>query len=333
MDFRTRILIPKSDISIDHSTKAMLFGSCFSENIGQKLLRYKFQVEVNPFGILYNPLSVSTSIIRLLSAKSFSEAELVFNNGMYHSFMHHGVFSAVDKHACLQNISERFERAAAFIRKTDLYLLTFGTAYAYKLKESGRIVGNCHKFPADKFHRFRLSVEEIVEEWGGVIGVLATINPQAKLLFTVSPIRHWKDGAHENQISKSILHLAVDALQNRFPDIVYYFPAYEVMIDELRDYRFYDEDMMHPSSSAVEYIWSRFSETFFTDETHHVNEEWVPIRKALDHRPLHPETDAYRTFLEQTAQKMDAFAHKHPDISCEEERLLLSSLWKDSDRS
>lgn len=324
MDFRTRIIIPESDISINHSSRVMLFGSCFSENIGLKLLRHKFRVDVNPFGILYNPFSVSRSIKRLLSAEPFTEDELVFNNELFHSLMHHGHFSATDKHTCLHNISQRFDKAAPFIQQTNLYLITFGSAYAYQWKENGAIAGNCHKFPAERFHRLRFSVEEIVEEWGEVITLLTTINPDTRLLFTVSPVRHWKDGAHENQISKSILHLAIDALQKRFRESVSYFPAYEVMMDELRDYRFYDEDMLHPSSLAKDYIWNLFSETYFSDETRKVNDEWAEIRRALDHRPLHPETEAYRLFSERTAQKLEDFAVRHPEISCEEERRILS---------
>lgn len=324
MDFRTHIVIPESDISINHSTSMMLFGSCFSEHIGSKLLQHKFKVDVNPFGILYNPFSVSRAIRRLLSAESFSAADLVFNNELYHSPMHHGHFSATDKEVCLQNISSRFDQAVSFIGQTDLFLITFGSAYAYQWRESGEIAGNCHKFPADRFRRLRLSVEEIVEEWVEVITLLTVINPTAKLLFTVSPVRHWKDGAHENQISKSILHLAIDALQERFRERISYFPAYEVMMDELRDYRFYNEDMIHPSPLAVDYIWNCFSETYFSAATQRVNDEWAQIRRALDHRPLHPGTESYRLFTEGTAQKLDAFARRYPEISCEEERRLLS---------
>lgn len=323
IDFSTRIDIPATDISIDHTTGVMLFGSCFSENIGLKLMRYKFQVDVNPFGILYNPFSISSAIRRILSANSFSPSELIYHHELYHSLMHHGHFSAVDQQNCLHNISHRFENAVATIQQTDLFLVTFGSAYVYQLKESGEIVGNCHKLPADRFDRFRLSVEQIVEEWSEVISLLATLNPAAKLLFTVSPVRHWKEGAHENQLSKATLHLAIDALQKQYGRHVGYFPAYEVMMDELRDYRFYEEDMVHPSSLAIDHIWDFFSETYFSEETRRINKEWTPIMRALDHRPLHPETDAYRHFLAGTAQMLETFAVRHPEISCEEEKEIL----------
>lgn len=314
MDFRTIIDIPVSDIRIDHSTRMMLFGSCFSENIGRKLQQYKFKVDLNPFGILYNPFSVSAAIRRLLSAESFSESNLVFNNGLYHSLMHHGHFSAPNKDICLRNILKRFEDAVTGTRQTDLFLITFGSAYAYRWNESNEIVGNCHKFPARLFHRFRLSVEDITGEWQTLIARLTDIYPDVKLLFTVSPVRHWKEGAHENQVSKSILHLAIDNLQQLFPENVRYFPAYEVMIDELRDYRFYDEDMMHPSAFAIDYIWQLFSNTFFSADTRKINEEWEQIRRALEHRPRYPGTEAYDVFVRDTRRKLEEFQRKYPDI-------------------
>lgn len=323
MDFRTRIQITEPDIFIKHSTELMLFGSCFSENIGIKLLQNKFKADVNPFGILYNPFSVSNSIKRLISGEHFSERDLVCYNGMYHSFMHHGHFSDTDKQVCLEKIMERFERAASIIRNAGLFLITFGTAYIYKWKDNGMLVSNCHKFPACRFHRSRLQVEEIVEEWNEVITQILSINPDSKFIFTVSPVRHLKDGAHENQVSKSILHLAVDSLRNGFAGSVYYFPAYEVMIDELRDYRFYEDDMIHPSPFAIDYIWHLFAEAFFSCETREVNREWEQIRKAIFHRPLHPTARSYKMFLEQTLQKLELFSDRHPEIECEEERALL----------
>lgn len=318
MDFRTIINIPVSDIQINHSSQMMLLGSCFSENIGRKLQQSKFRVDVNPFGILYNPFSISTAMQRLLSAKPFLEADLIFNNGLYHSLMHHGQFSAPDKEVCLRNISERFESAVLQIKRTNLFLITFGSAYVYQWKESGEIAGNCHKLPSRLFHRFRLSVEEITGEWKKLISMLTAMHPDIKLLFTVSPVRHWKEGAHENQISKSILHLAIDNLVQLFPENVRYFPAYEVMIDELRDYRFYDEDMIHPSSFAIDYIWQLFSNTFFSSETIGINKEWEQIRRAMEHRPLYPGTKEHEAFVKDTLRKLEAFSRRYPEISCDD---------------
>ncbi|MDR0333221.1 MAG: GSCFA domain-containing protein [Dysgonamonadaceae bacterium] len=315
MDFRTRVHIPKSDISVCHFTQMMLFGSCFSENIGDKLLDYRFRANVNPFGVLYNPLSISQAIkLLLLGKQPVFGNDLIFHNEMYHSLMHHGDFSKTDKNHCLENISEQFSKSSDFIAKTDIFLITFGTAYVYRWKETGEVVGNCHKIPPDKFVRFRLTIDEIVEQWSDIISLIKSKNDKAKFLFTVSPIRHWKDGAHENQVSKSILHLAIDSLQSRFAD-VHYFPAYEILLDELRDYRFFAEDMMHPSSVAISYIWERFSETYFSDKTIEINQEWSHIYRAIHHKPINPETEAHKNFLEQTKLKMEEFYKRYPLIS------------------
>lgn len=331
MDFRTHVHIPEANYRIDHSTKMMLFGSCFSENIGSKLKNNKFNVDVNPFGILYNPLSVSNSIRRLLIRKDFTETDILYNNEMYHSFMHHGSFSDTDKNNCLKNINDRYNKAVEMIEEVDLFLITFGTAYVYKLKQTGNIgiseiVSNCHKYPADKFDRTRLTVDEIVEEWADLIKQLKAVNKNVKFLFTVSPIRHWKDGAHENQISKSILHLAIDQLVRIFVEDLLYFPAYEIVIDELRDYRFYEDDMMHPSAFAVDYIWQNFSKTFFSNATLKINKEWAQIRKSIDHKPLFPNTNSYRKFLEQIFLNLREFSSRNPHISCENEIQKITSL-------
>lgn len=324
MDFRTCITKPQTDISITHADRVLLFGSCFSEHMGGKLQQHKFQVDLNPFGILYNPFSVSHAIRRLFTKRSFTEDELVSHHALYHSLMHHGAFSAGDPQRALRLINDRFHRAAAAITETDILLVTFGTSFLYRWRESGEIVANCHQFPANRFDRYRLTVEEIVEEWSELIAMLTEANRAIRMIFTVSPVRHWRDGAHENQRSKSILHLAIDALEKRFSEHLHYFPAYEVMMDDLRDYRFYDDDMLHPSTQAIDYIWNLFSETYFSAETRRVIDEWEPIRKALNHRPLHTDREAYHSFLAATAQKLEMFAGKHPEISCVEERGLLS---------
>ena len=326
MDFRTHVQIDKSDVRIDHTTKMMLFGSCFSENIGKTLKKSKFKVDPNPFGILYNPISVSNSIKRLIENKKFNELELVYNNEMYHSFMHHGSFSHVNEQHCLKRINERYNSASNFLKETDILLITFGTAYAYKFHDKQQIVTNCHKFSANNFVRFRLTIDEIVDEWSNLIEVLLQQNPEMRLIFTVSPVRHFRDGAHDNQISKSTLNIAIEYVKNIFINKVEYFPAYEIMIDELRDYRFYTEDMIHPSSIAQDYIWQCFSEMFFSEDTKMINNEWATIKKSIDHRPINTETQAYRKFLLSTIKNIEKFAKKYPHISCTEEIRQFASL-------
>ena len=320
MEFRTRIDITEGEVMINHNTAMMMLGSCFSEEIGRKLLEHKFRVDINPFGILYNPFSVSEALARMISGNPFSEGDLFLYNGMYHSPMHHGAFSSPRLDESLQLINKRFEKAVALLPLTDLLMVTFGTAWTYRRKDDDRIVANCHKLPANQFERSRLTLEEIVREWELLIKRLLKLNPRMKLLFTVSPVRHMKDGAHENQLSKAILLLAIEQLQTQFPGQIFYFPAYELMIDELRDYRFYGDDMLHPSSLAVNYIWEEFSRFCFSHDTDEVNREWSVIRQALEHRPLHPDSEAFSRFRQQTREKLEAFARRHPSISCEEER-------------
>lgn len=323
MEFRTPIQIPRSDVSIDHATRILSMGSCFSERIGRMLSDAKFRIDMNPFGILYNPLSISCALQRLISATPFSESDLVFHHGMYHSMMHHGRFSSADPTVCLSRIAERFESAARRLPQTDFLLVTLGTAFVYRWNLTGAIVGNCHQFPADQFHRFRLSVQVIVEEWSRSIEMLRQRHPDVKLIFTISPIRYLKEGAVENQRSKSTLHLSIDALQCLFPEHTDYFPAYEIVMDELRDYRFYNDGMLHPSSAAVDYIWQRFSETYFSDDTKEAVAAWMPIRKALSHRPLHPDAASYRIFLENTLQRLSAFQERYPQICCDGEKQIV----------
>ena len=319
MKCRTHIDIPVNDLLINHKTEILLFGSCFSENIGQKMIMSKFKVDVNPFGILYNPSSVAASVSRLIMDKPFNSDELAFRDGLWHSFMHHGSFSDVDKESCLERINTRYKGAAEKINRADLLLITFGTAYVYRLQSNEQLVSNCHKFPDCLFSRSRLFVEEIVSEWTNIIEQLLSINPSIKIVLTVSPIRHMKDGAHNNQLSKAILHLAIDELVNRFGNIVFYFPSYEIVMDELRDYRFYTADMNHLTDVAIDYIWERFSKTFFDEKTEQIIRSWNEIARALQHRPIYISSDQFNQFQIQTLNKIEQFRKLYPFINCDQE--------------
>lgn len=321
--FRTNIEISKAKFQINHNQTMMLMGSCFAENIGYKLLDSKFGVCVNPFGILYNPLSISKALYRLINNEVFTENELVYYNNVYQSFMHQGKFSNPDKDKCLSAISESFAEAVEHLKKTDVLLITFGTAHVFRLKTTNEIVGNCHKFPANYFEREILSVENIVSEWSELIKALLSINPDLKFVFTVSPNRYLKYGAHQSQISKATLLLAIELLQEKNSENINYFPAYEIVLDELRDYRFYARDMIHPSEVAVDYIWQRFSETFFSEETEKIINDWNPIRKSIEHRPLSNDKENYENFLQQTLQKIEQMADKYPQISFDRDKILL----------
>lgn len=328
MNLQTPVLLQKASFDITHRSPMLLFGSCFSENIGSKLMENKFSVAVNPFGVLYNPFSISNAINRLLDGQEFSDKDFICYNNSYHSFMHHGSFSNFTLEYALCKANKEFGLATTQLNAADFLLITFGTAYVFRWKETGEIVGNCHKIPAKQFARERLTVEEITLEWSNLIKRALASNIKLKILFTVSPIRHFKDGAHENQLSKSILHLSIDSLMQQFPSNAFYFPAYEIMMDQLRDYRFYTDDMLHPSQLAQDYIWKRFAEAYFSEETQSIITEWQRIQQSLAHRPFKTDSDAYKKFLLRTIDAIEVFQEKYTFICCLHEKQQVKELLK-----
>lgn len=311
MKLQTIIDIPKTKTGLKYSDKIMFLGSCFAENIGNKLHKNRFRVDLNPFGILYNPLSIASTINDLLANREFSSQDLFFHQGQFHSFSHHSKFSGVDKDICIDEINQRVKNSSHWLNETDYLFVTFGSAFVYYKRHTNSVVSNCHKLPDKEFIRKRVSVDEIVNLWQDVINALTSKRPNLKIVFTVSPIRHWKDGAHENQLSKATLHLAIDELVKNNSGCSY-FDAYEIMMDELRDYRFYNEDMIHPSNQAIDYIWEKFVASQLADDTVVALTEWTKLNLALQHRPLHPHSGTYRHFLEQNLQKLEEFTKKYP---------------------
>jgi len=300
--FQTKIEIPPTPLSITYTDAVMTLGSCFAENIGRKMEEICFDTEVNPFGVLYNPVSIINSIELLLDNKQFTPDDIFESRSLWHSFSHSSLFSAVSVEGCLDKINSRMTLASNFIRKANVLLITFGTAWIFEERKSGRVVSNCHKLPAAEFVRRRLSVEEIVTNYSHLVDTLSVKLPNLQLIFSVSPIRHWKDGAHENNLSKSTLLLAINELQKRF-DQVHYFPAYEIQLDELRDYRFFASDMLHPSEVAVDYIWQRFSETYFDTATQGIKKEVEQLVSDLSHRPLQPDSEEFRKFRQSVEKR------------------------------
>ena len=309
--FQTKVDIPHTGLNISYENKIMTLGSCFAENIGLKMKNVFFDAEINPFGVLYNPVSIYSSIQLLLDNKQFTDNDLFENKGLWQSFSHSSMFAASSAEQCLENINTRLSTAATFLQSTGFLVITFGTAWVYENKEGGRVVSNCHKLPARMFHRRRLTVQEIVTDYSELIIKLQTLYPTIQLIFSVSPIRHWKDGAHENNISKSTLHLAIEELELKF-DNTHYFPAYEIQMDELRDYRFYASDMLHPSDVAVDYIWERFSETYFDEETKRMKKEFEQLQSDLSHRPMFPGSDEYRKFQLHINKRELELKQKYP---------------------
>ena len=313
MIFKTEIQIPPFDFKISHQDRIMTTGSCFAESMAEKMQSAGFCTYSNPFGIMYNPASILKNIHAIIDAKKYTVSDLFEHQGLYHSFDHHGKFSDSSCENCVDKINKEVTNAKDYLKTASLLIITFGTAFVYTLKKTGAVVSNCHKLPEKNFNRKRLRVNEIVDDWRNLINLLQQYNPELKILFTVSPIRHWKDGAHENQLSKSTLLLAIDELLKQFSHC-YYFPSYEIMMDELRDYRFYAADMLHPSDLAIDYIWEKFSLAFFEKKTLDLIDEWTKIRQALDHKPFDPDSEQYKNFLAQTQMKLNEFLNKRTGI-------------------
>ncbi|HOG36022.1 MAG TPA: GSCFA domain-containing protein [Paludibacteraceae bacterium] len=311
MDFRT--VIPISPLKImDYEQHFLLLGSCFAETIGRKLLEYRFTGDVNPFGVLYNPFSIADVLERLSENRPFVASELFNYDGWWHSWAHHGSFSAKTQEQALANINTTYLVAAERFEQTDVLILTFGSAWVYE--HDGSVVANCHKVPEREFTRRRLSVDEIVERYTVLLSRLLKNRPYLRIVFSVSPIRYLRNGATENQTSKSILLLATEALCRQFEAAIY-FPSYEIVLDELRDYRFFADDMIHPSSMAVEYVWERFCTAFFTEKTLELLPQVAKINKALQHRPLKADSEAYRRFIEQIECELAELKQKYPYLN------------------
>lgn len=318
MEFRTKVELPIGECEIRHDSLIMSWGSCFADNISRKLIDNKFSCDANPFGVLYNPLSVAQSLQILLHERYYTENDLQYANGQWFSLMHHGSFSSADKDECLNGINERIRLGAANLRKARIAIITWGTARVYEWSADGSIVGNCHKLPEKMFRRRLLDVDEIVEKYVSLISEILNCNPDLHFLFTVSPIRHAKDGFHGNQLNKATLLIALHKICEQLP-CCHYFPSYEIMMDELRDYRFYADDMLHPSPLAVEYIWQCFCDTYFKQDTLQIMRQWEDIRKGIEHRPFNAESDAYRRFLSQILLKIEKLKEKFPYLDLQNE--------------
>ena len=296
MKLYTSVDIAPSARQIGYGDKILLLGSCFADNIGAKFSEHYFQATINPFGTLYNPASIAAAITNI------GNSQLVEHNGLWHSMMHHGAFSDKDKEQLIARCEQSRALLHSALMEASTVVVTFGTAWVYEMGD--RVVANCHKLPANRFTRRCLTVNEIVEMWQPIVASM----PDKHWIFTVSPIRHVKDGLHANQISKAILLQAVDQLGQS------YFPSYEIMMDELRDYRFYAEDMVHPSAVAVEYIWQRFVDTYMNKDTQTEMRVLNQLWRDNQHRMLHPDTDEARTFVQRLAERKAQLQQRYPWI-------------------
>lgn len=317
MRFTTQIPIPKSRNPIDYNSGVVCLGSCFAVNIGQKFDYYKFRNTTNPFGILFSPVALEKFIGFAVNKKLFTEADIFYNGERWHCFDAHSDLSHPDKKVLLDNLNAAANTACESLHSASHVIITLGTAWVYHHDESNEFVANCHKVPQKEFTKEILSVDAVKKSLSNILHLLEKVNPHLNVIFTISPVRHLKDGFVENQWSKANLIAALHETLNT-GDLALgtsYFPSYEIMMDELRDYRFYAEDMLHPNRTAVDYIWERFTDTFITTEAKATMTEVDTIQKGLLHRPFNPDAVQHQKFLEKQQDKITALQERYPHIT------------------
>ena len=322
MQFTTKIPIQKSTFPIDYDSKIMLLGSCFAENMGEKFEYFKFQTIVNPFGIIFNPVSLEKLIRRSIEKRKFTENDIFFHNELWHCYDVHSELSNSDKSFFLNSLNELINSTHQQLNDSTHIIITLGTSWVYRLRQaqsdSDGVVANCHKVPQKEFTKELLSIQQIEESIESIISLVHSVNPNCKFIFTVSPVRHIKDGFIENTLSKAHLISAIHSVLNRkFSTSLelttqnnIYFPSYEIMMDELRDYRFYGEDMLHPNQTAIDYIWIQFFQNYISESEFGLMNDICSIQKGLNHRPFNPNTKSHQKFLEATKIKIGKIQEK-----------------------
>ena len=314
MQFTTKIPIQKSSFPIDYDSKILLLGSCFAENMGEKFEYFKFQTIVNPFGIIFNPVSLEKLIRRSVEKRKFTENDIFFHNDLWHCFEVHSELSNSDKDVFLESLNDLISSTNKKLSDSTHIIITLGTSWVYRLRQaqsdSDGVVANCHKVPQKEFTKELLSIQQIEESIESIISLVHSVNPNCKFIFTVSPVRHIKDGFTENTLSKAHLISAIHKIINHHPLPNTYFPAYEIMMDELRDYRFYGEDMLHPNQTAIDYIWIQFFQNYISESEFGLMNDICSIQKGLNHRPFNPNTKSHQKFLEATKIKIGKIQEK-----------------------
>jgi hypothetical protein len=327
MELRTRFEIEPSPVKISYNDRVMFIGSCFASSIGLQMEMGRMPVMINPAGAVFNPVSVCNTLDTITSGKEFIIDDLYNHDGTWISFFHYTDFSSYDPLKVLEKVNKKSKEALTFLQNASFLFITLGTARVYRWKKTGQVVSNCHKIPSDKFDTELLTVYDIVTLWDKQLDKLHSLFPNLSVVFTISPVRHWKDGPHGNQISKSVLFLAVEELlKHSVPS--QYFPAYELMMDDLRDYRFYNDDMLHPSSVAIDYIWEAFSSCYLESKTINIWNEVVRITKACNHR-INTDSDIkIQNFAERMIKQISIIESKIPSIDFSNERGYFMNLLK-----
>lgn len=312
MNFRTVIKAPENRQMLQHSDQVMLLGSCFSDNIGGKMRTGMMQALVNPFGTIYNPLSIAASVKRIISGEPIAGMTLFQQSGVWNSFAFHSRFSMGDKEATLNRMNSRIEQAHTALKQCKMLVITLGTAVVYRLNSTGEVVSNCHKVPQHEFSRSMASVDEMTRALNQMVDQLHEYNPELQIVFTISPIRHIADGLETNSLSKASLRVTVDNVINAHKGYTEYFPSYEIVMDDLRDYRFYATDMVHPSDVAVEYIWQTFQATYLDDRAAQAVARCERVMKRLMHRPMSNNSEVVERFNADTRTVVGNLVKEYP---------------------
>jgi hypothetical protein len=324
MKFHLDFDIKKLSVPIDHHHRLLLIGSCFTENIGEKLKNYKFPVLQNPNGILFNPVSVAEALTDYIENTRFSQDDLFTFNEGWHSWKHHSRFSGITPEDALSKINSSTNEAHGYLKQADFLMITLGSSFVYTFTEkainakTGSVAANNHQAPSDWFYRRLMTTEEVLHSLDNLIHRLFLFNPRLQIIFTISPVRHVREGVVENNRSKAVLIQAVHHLVDKF-DKLFYFPAYELVIDDLRDYRFYAEDLVHPNYHATQYVWEKFVNACMDDKTRKLMEEIHAINLAFQHKPFNPTSTQHKKFLRSFYERTKSLQDQHPYLNFERE--------------
>jgi len=319
LKLQTEIDIPPFEHKIEHKHRIITIGSCFADNMSWHFKKNKFHVTGNPFGVLYNPESIYNVLNCMSESRIFSQNDLVQYMDEWHSFYFNSNFSHNDPGVCIKGINSCLSATMEFIKKADWIILTYGTAFVYKYRDTDMTVSNCHRMPANEFEKLLLDVSHVKKNISDTIELLLGINPGLRFIFTISPVRHWRDGAVNNQISKSTLMLALHSLLGNYKN-TFYFPSFEIVMDELRDYRFYGEDLLHPNKTAITCIWEKFRESVLSQSCRNAITDMERLFAAMSHRPRNLQSPAHHKFLKNQLEVIEEYKSKYSYLDFSEEK-------------
>jgi hypothetical protein len=311
--FRTEFKEWASPFKLNHAAQIFCLGSCFAHELYKVLNTLQFRTTFSPFGITFNPLSLFEQMDRIIDGRAVQAEDLIFHDSIWHSMIHHGSYSSPDQDVALKKMNQELLSTQSILMKSNFIVMTWGSAHYYRFKDSGQVVANCHKIPQANFEKDRCSIEEITQSFEKLWAKLCHFNPNLKIILSISPVRYLKDGFSENSRSKAILLESAWRICEKM-DSVHYFPSYEIFMDDLRDYRFCKTDLVHPSEEAIHYIMDQFGKSFFSQETHLVNQKIRQILTKSSHRPLHPESKSHRDFLAKLETEKKELKREFPDI-------------------